>query len=318
MAKSLTQKTKAKLEKEFSENKVILSGSSNPRIAKKIAKELNVSLGKMDLKQFSDGETYVNIEENIEGKIVYVVQSGSYPANHHLMELLAIVHAARNLEPKKIVAVVPFYPYRRMEKILKPGESLTFELVADLLHTAGIDKIICMDLHKHRSKRFFKFQRNELRAFSVIIERLKRKKLHNFVIVAPDKGSMPESKRYARELNVPLVKAFKTRKKHDEAIINRIVGDVAGKDVIIVDDEINTAGTLLGVTDKLKDLKVRNIYFACTHAVLSGPAIERLQKAKIREVIITDTINLPEEKHIPKIKVLSVASLFAEAIADDR
>lgn len=307
-----------KVTKQQITDKVILSGSSNSRLAKKIAKELGLSMGKMDLKQFSDGETYVNIEEPLAGKTVYVIQSGSIPANHHLIEMLAIVQAARNLQPKRIVAVVPFYPYRRMEKIMNPGESLTFELVADLLHAAKIDKIICMDLHKHRSKRFFKFQRKELRAFPLIIDRLKQKKLHNFVMVAPDKGSMPESKRYARELNVPLVKAFKTRKKHDEAIIKRIVGDVAGKDVIIVDDEINTAGTLCGVVDKLKEMKVRNIYFACTHAVLSGPAIERLQKAKIREVIVTDTIDLPMEKRIPKIKILTTASLFAEAIRDDR
>lgn len=300
------------------QDKVILSGTSNRGLAKKIAKELGLSLGKMEVKQFSDGETYINIEESLADKTVYVIQSGSNPANHNLVEMLAIVQAARSLQPKRVVAVVPFYPYRRMEKVMKPGESLTFELVADLLHAAKIDKIICMDLHKHRSKRFFKFQRKELRAFPIIIERMRQKKLHNFVMVAPDKGSMPESKRYARELNVPLVKAFKTRKKHDEAIIKRIVGDVAGKDVIIVDDEINTAGTLTGVVDKLKEMKVRNIYFACTHAVLSGPAIERLQKAKIREVIITDTIDLPMEKRIPKIKILTTASLFAEAIKEDR
>lgn len=299
-------------------DKVILSGTSNKGLAKKIAKELGLSLGKMEVKQFSDGETYINIEESLADKTVYVIQSGSNPANHNLVEMLAIVQAARALQPKRVVAVVPFYPYRRMEKVMKPGESLTFELVADLLHAAKIDKIICMDLHKHRSKRFFKFQRKELRAFPIIIERMRQKKLHNFVMVAPDKGSMPESKRYARELNVPLVKAFKTRKKHDEAIIKRIVGDVAGKDVIIVDDEINTAGTLTGVVDKLKEMKVRNIYFACTHAVLSGPAIERLQKAKIREVIVTDTIDLPIEKRIPKIKILTTASLFAEAIKEDR
>ena len=297
---------------------VVLSGNSNRPLAKRIAKELGVSLGKATVKRFSDGETYVNIEEDIKGKNVYIVQSGSDPADHHLMELLQLVHAARNSGANKVTAVVPFYPYRRMEKIVEPGEALTFELVADLLHTAGIDKIICMDLHKHRSKRFFKFNRKELRAFEVVLQRLRKKKLENFVVVAPDKGSMPESKRYARELNVPLVKSFKTRKKHDQAIIKRIEGDVDGKDVIIVDDEINTAGTLCGVVDKLKQQGVRNVYFACTHGVLSGPAIERLKKAKIKEIIITDTIELPTEKRIPKIKVLSVAKQFAQAIADDR
>ncbi len=300
------------------QHKVLLSGKSNLPLAKKIAKELNISLGKAEVKIFSDGETYVHIGEEVKGKTVYIVQSGSLPANHNLMELLALVHAAKMMQPKKVVAVVPFFPYRRMEKIMKPGESLTFALVADLLHAVGIDKIIVMDLHKHRSKRFFKFQRKELRAFPMIIERLKQKKLHNFVVVAPDKGSMPESKRYARELGVPLVKSFKTRKKHDEAIISRLEGDVTGKDIIIVDDEINTAGTLAGVVQKLKEQKARNVYFAATHGVLSGPAIERLTAMKIREIIVTDTIDIPQEKMIPKIKQISVAKLFAEAIAEDR
>lgn len=299
-------------------HQVILSGKSNLPLAKKIAKELALPLGRCEVKQFSDGESYVHIAEDIKGKTVYLVQSGSYPANHYLMELLLLVQAAKMLQPKRVVAVVPFFPYRRMEKTIKPGESLTFELVANLLHAAGIDKIIVMDLHKHRSKRFFKFQRKELRAFPMIIERLRQKKLHNFVMVAPDKGSMPESKRYARELGVPLVKSFKTRKKHDEAIIRRLEGDVVGKDIIIVDDEINTAGTLAGVVDKLKQQKARNIYFACTHGVLSGPAVERLATMRIREVIVTDTIDIPPEKMISKIKQISVASLFAEAIREDR
>lgn len=298
-------------------NKVLLSGKSNLPLAKKIAKELGVSLGRADVKQFSDGETYVHIAEDVKGKSVYIIQSGSFPPNHHLVELLAMIQAVKALEPKRVIAVVPFFPYRRMEKIIKPGESLTFALVADLLNTVGVDKIICLDLHKHRSKRFFKFQRKELRAFPIIIERLKQKKLHNFVVIAPDKGSMPESKRYARELAVPLVKSFKTRRKHDEAIIQRLEGDVTGKDVIIVDDEINTAGTLAGIVEKLKEQRARNIYFACTHGVLSGPAIERLHQAKIREVIVTDSIDIPPDKLIPKIKVMSVAKLFAHAIAED-
>lgn len=299
-------------------NKVIISGKSNLPLAKKIAKELGLPLGKCEVKQFSDGESYVHIAEEVKGKTVYVVQSGSFPANHHLMEMLLLLQAAKMLQPKRLVAVVPFFPYRRMEKTIIPGESLTFELVANLFHAVGIDKIIVMDLHKHRSKRFFKFQRKELRAFPVIIERLRQKKLQNFVMVAPDKGSMPESKRYARELNVPLVKSFKTRKKHDEAIIKRLEGDVVGKDIIIVDDEINTAGTLAGVVDILKQQKARNIYFACTHGVLSGPAIERLAKMRIREVIVTDTTDIPPEKLIGKIKQISVAKLFAEAIREDR
>lgn len=295
----------------------LFTGNSNKPLARKVAKLLDIKLGKATVKKFSDGETYVRIQEDVKGKKAYVMQSGM-PANDSLMELLIMVHALKAMEPKKIVAIIPFYPYRRMEKTVEDGESLTFELVADLLNAAGVDKVIVLDLHKHRSKRFFKFQRKELLAYPVIISRLMKKKLENFVIVAPDKGSMPECKKYSRELNVPIVKAYKRRKEHDKAIIKKMVGEVKGKDVIIIDDEINTAGTLVGVVNELKKRKARNIYFACTHPVLSGPAIERLKKAKLREIIVTDSIHLPPKKQLPKIKVVSVAPLIAEAIRHDR
>ncbi|MFA6027950.1 MAG: ribose-phosphate pyrophosphokinase [Patescibacteria group bacterium] len=300
-------------------HRILLSGTSNEPLARKIAKELDKKLGKVTIKHFSDGETYVNVEEDVNDQKVYFIQSGSYPTNESLMELLIMLHALKktNLKPKKVIAVVPFYPYRRMEKTVEVGESLTFELVADLLNTAGIDKIICMDLHKHRSKRFFKFQRRELFAMPVLIDYLRKKDLSNTVLVAPDKGSMPELKKYSRALGIPIVKAYKKRKKHDEAIIKKLVGEVEGKDIIIIDDEINTAGTLLGVVNALKEKKAKDIYFACTHAVLSGPAIERLKQAPLKEVIVTDTINLPEEKRIDKIKILSVAKIFADAIRMD-
>lgn len=300
-------------------NRILLSGTSNEPLARKIAKELDKKLGKVIIKHFSDGETYVKVEEDVNAKKVYFIQSGSYPTNENLMELLIMLHALKktDLQPKKVIAVVPFYPYRRMEKTTEVGESLTFELVADLLKTAGIDKIICMDLHKHRSKRFFKFQRRELFALPVIIDYLRKKDLSNTVLVAPDKGSMPELKKYSRILGIPIVKAYKKRKKHDEAIIKKLVGEVEGKNIIIIDDEINTAGTLVGVVSALKEKKAKDIYFACTHAVLSGPAIERLKKAPLKEVIVTDTIYLPEEKKIDKIKVLSVAKIFADAIKND-
>jgi len=299
---------------------MLFSGTSNEPLARKIAAELDHKLGRVFIKHFSDGETYVNVQEAVDNQKIYFIQSGSFPTNENLMELLIMLHALKksNLHPKKVIAIVPFYPYRRMEKTVELGESLTFELVADLLKTAGIDKIICMDLHKHRSKRFFKFQRRELFALPVIVEYLKKKDLTNMVIVAPDKGSMPESKKYSRALNIPIVKAYKKRNKHDEAIIKKIVGEINNKDVIIIDDEINTAGTLVSVVKAIKEKGCRDIYFACTHAVLSGPAIERLKTCPIKEVIVTDTIDLPIEKRLDKIKVLSVAKIFAEAIRNDR
>ncbi|MBU0731279.1 ribose-phosphate pyrophosphokinase [Patescibacteria group bacterium] len=301
-----------------SKNIYLFSGNSNKPLARKVARLLDIKLGKSIIKKFSDGETYVQINEDVKNKKVYVMQSGSNPSNDNLMEMLIMVHALKAMEPKKIIAIIPFFPYRRMEKTVEAGESLTFELVADLLKEAGVDKAIVLDLHKHRSKRFFKFQRKELLAYPVIISRLLKKKLDNFVIVAPDKGSMPECKKYSAELGVPIVKAYKHRKVHDKVIIKKMVGEVKGKDVIIIDDEINTAGTLVGVVNELKKKKARNIYFACTHAVLSGPAIDRLKKAKLREVLVTDSIYLPPKKQLPKIKVISVAPLIAEAIRHDR
>lgn len=233
------------------------------------------------------------------------------------MELLLLVHALQDLKPRRITAVIPFFGYRRQEKKTSPGESLTFQLIAKLLKAAGVSRVLVIDLHKHRSKKFF--QENgivctELRAFDVIINYFKKKKLDNFAVLAPDKGSIPESERYAKALGVPLVRVYKHRSKRDEVVIDRFEGDIQGKNMLIIDDEINTAGTLMGVVDLLKKNKARNVYFACTHAVLSGPAVERLAKSRIRQVVFTDTIDLPQEKRLKKMHVVSVVPLFAATI----
>jgi ribose-phosphate pyrophosphokinase len=296
---------------------VLFSGVANKPFARKLAKELGSSLGNAEIVTFSDSETHVIIHEEIEGKDVCIVAATSAPANHHIMELLLLVHAIRDLKPRRITAVIPFFGYRRQEKKTHAGESLTFQLIAKLLKAAGVSRVLVMDLHKHRSRRFFKevgIACTELRAFEVIVNYFKKKKLDNFVVLAPDKGGIPESERYAQALNVPLVKVYKHRSRRDQVVIDRFEGDVRGKNVLIIDDEINTAGTLMGVIDLLKKEKARNIYFACTHPVLSGPAIERLEKSRIRQVVVTDTITLPAKKRIQKIHVLSVVPLFAEVI----
>ncbi len=297
---------------------LIFAGRESRTFARRVAKQLELPLGKVEVATFSDLETHVIVEEDVKGRDVYIIQATSMPANENLMELLIMTHALKSMSPKRITAVMPFFGYRRQEKTTVNGESLTFELVAKILKTAGISRVLTMDLHKHRSAKYFTdagIISKELRAFEVIVKYFRRKKLENFVIVAPDKGSIPESERYAKALGVPLVKAYKHRAKRDQVVFDSIDGDVAGKNILIIDDEVNTAGTLCGVVDILKKKKARNVYFACTHAVLSGPAMERLTASRIRQVVVTDTIYLEPDRRINKIKILTVAPLIAEQIA---
>lgn len=299
---------------------ILLAGRESKTMARKIAAELGLHLGRVEIATFSDLETHVIVREELKGRDVYLIQATAAPSNESLMELLIMAHAAKSLQPKRITAVIPFFGYRRQEKQTVDGEAVTFQLVAKMIKAAGITRVLTIDLHKHRSARFFKeagIVSKELRAFDVISEYLQKKKLDNFVVLAPDKGSVPESEKYAKVLGVPLVKAYKHRsiRKRDQVTYDRFEGEVKGKNVLIIDDEINTAGTLMGVVDILKKEKAKNIYFACTHGVLSGPAIDRLKKSRIRQIIITDTIYLQPEKRFKKVKILSVSRLFAEQIA---
>lgn len=296
---------------------IIFSGRSNQPFARKLAKELGLALGSIEIATFSDLETHAIVHEQVKGREVFVVQSTSMPANERIMELFIMTNAIRSMKPKRITAVMPFFGYRRQEKVVQLGESHTFQLMARLLKTAGISRVLVIDLHKHRSTKYFKEAGiivKELRAFDVIVEYFKKKKLENFVVLAPDKGGIPESQRYAKALQVPLVCVYKHRAKRDQIVIDRFEGDVEGKNVLIIDDEINTAGTLVGVVDQLKKKKARLIYFASTHAVLSGPAVERLAQSPIKQVVVTDTIQLEPSKRLQKITVLSVAPLFAEVL----
>lgn len=297
---------------------VILSGTSHPHFAESLAKDLGVSLGNVEIAQFSDSETHVIVHEDVAGKEVFIVQSGFAPANERLMELLLMCEAVWNKKAKRITVVLPFVPYRRQEKQTKNGEALSFEVLARLLRAVGVRRVLTIDLHKHRSRRFFKDQHitcKELRAFPVLVDFFKKQKsLTDFVVVAPDKGSIPESEKYARALKVPVVKFYKRRTKRDQIVIDRFEGSVEGKNVLIIDDEINTGGTLVGVVQMLKKQGAREVLFACTHGVLSGPAIERLSASSLKEIIITDTIPQPKEKRMKKMTVVSVESLFAQQI----
>ena len=298
---------------------IILTGTANKPFARKLAKHLGLSLGRTEFARFSDEEIRVIVWEDVKDKDVYIVQPTSAPANERIMELLLMAHAAKELGARSITAIIPFFGYRRQEKQKAPGETLAFELVTHLLKTAGVSRTLVMDLHKEHTLRFFEqadIDVYELCAFDVIINHFQQKRLKNFVVVAPDEGSVPESARYAEALHVPLVRIYKHRsmRKKDEVVVDGFEGDVQGKNVLIIDDEINTGGTLVGAAHILKEKGARNMYVAATHGILSSPAVKRLQNSPIQEVVITDTIELPKEKQIKKIHVLSVAPLFAEYI----
>lgn len=297
---------------------ILLSGRANSAFARKLAKKLNLSLGSVDIATFSDSETHVVVHEDCAGSDVYIVQSLSMPANENVMELLLMVHAVAALRPRRITAVVPFMAYRRQEKITQSGEALAFQLIAKLLYTAGCRRILTIDLHKHRSSRFFKevgMVNRELRAFDILAEHLKTQDLRDTVLVAPDKGSIPESERYAKVLHIPLVKVYKRRTQRDHVIIDRIEGNVVGKNILLIDDEINTAGTLVSVITLLqKKQNIEHASIVCTHGIFSGAALEKLTHPAIRQIILTDTIALPTRQRLPTMTTVSVAPLFAAVL----
>ncbi|MBU1167809.1 ribose-phosphate pyrophosphokinase [Patescibacteria group bacterium] len=295
---------------------IILGGTSNPSLATKIAKELNTKLGSLEIERFSDGEIYVNIKEKLKGKEVFIIQSCSNPANEHLMETLLTIDAAKRSKAKKVTVVFPFYPYRRQERQVKPGEAISAELVAKLVEAAGADAVIAANLHSTTIEPFFKIPITHVRLWDIFINYYKKKigSTHNFVVVAPDAGSMRRSKTIAQGLGIPLVLVEKSRPKHDVVEISNIVGEVENKNIIMIDDEINTADTLLSVAEALQNLGAKDVFFAAVHAVLSGPAIKRIKKPYLKEIAVTDTVRLHKEKQLAKIKVLTAAKEIATAI----
>lgn len=290
---------------------LLFSGTSNPKLAQKIAKNLKIKIGKITIKRFSDQEIYVNVLENVKRKNVCVLQSCSTPGNEYLMELLIIIDALKKLKPKKITALIPFYPYRRQERKVEQGESITAELVARLLETAGVDKVILVDIHSEKILKFFKRQVVHLTALSLFVNYFKKKNLKDVMVIAPDQGVWQRNKKLAKSLGMPVAFIKKSRLgKHDVVPRMEVPKEVKNKNIIMLDDEINTAGTIVKAAQLLKKQGAKNIFVAATHAVLSGPAIQRIKKSPIKEVVVTDTIIIPKQKRIRKIKIISVAELF--------
>ena len=292
----------------------IFSGNANPSLAEGICKSLGVSLGKMEVAKFRDGETRVKIDQNIRGKDVFVVQSTSFPANENLMELLIMLDALKRSSARRITAVLPYFAYARQDRKDQPRVPITAKLVANLLTRAGADRIITIDLHAGQIQGFFDIPVDHLYAIRIFEEYFRKKKIKDVAIVSPDVGGIKMARAYAKRFNAGLAIVDKRRINDVEAEVMHIMGDVEDKNVIIVDDMVATAGSLAEATGALKKNGAKDIYAAITHPVLCGPALERINNSEIKELVVTDTIPLTEERKNGKIKQLSVASLLGEAI----
>ncbi len=295
-------------------NLAIITGSSNTLLAEKIAKYLNIELSSMEISHFKDGEVYVRIEENVRGKDVFIIQPTSKDVNYNLMELAIIIDAVKRSSAKRITAVIPYYGYARQDRQAKPQEPITAKLVANLIATSGAGRVLTLDLHSDQIEGFFDIPVDHLHASELLVEYFVSKKLKNLCIIAPDTGAAKKTRRVGKMLNAPIAIIDKRRVKHNEVEEMTVVGEVKGKNCIILDDMIDTAGTVSEAAKALKKQGALDIYVAATHGIFSEPAIERLSDKSIKEIIVTDSINQIEKKLSEKFKVLSVANLFAEAI----
>lgn len=292
----------------------IFSGNANKQLAKEIADHLGIPLGLGQVVRFSDGEVHVRIDESVRGADVFVVQPTSAPVNEHLMELLISIDALRRASARRITAVIPYYGYARQDRKTRARDPITAKLKANLLTTAGVDRVLTMDLHAGQIQGFFDIPVDHLPGVPILAEYFKHKGLADMVVVSPDLGGVTRARDLANRLGVDIAIIDKRRPEPNVAEIMNIIGRIRGKRVVMIDDIIDTAGTITQGAEALLQNGATEVYACCTHPVLSGPAIERLQKSPITEVVITNTIPLPPEKHIEKIKVLSVAPLLGDAI----
>ena len=294
---------------------LVFSGRANQKLTEEICKYMDVPLGKTVIRDFSDKEIYVKIEENVRGGDVFVVQSTCFPGNTNLMELLIMIDALRRASAKRITAVIPYYGYARQDRKNEPRVPITSKLIADLVVTAGADRVLTVDLHAGQIQGFFNIPVDHLFAINVLIDYIKEQKLEDLIVISPDAGGVERARAYAIRLNSSLAIIDKRRDIPNAAKAMNIIGDVKGKIAFIVDDMIDTAGTLMEATDALLGAGAREVHACCSHPVLSGPAGERIANSPIKTVITTNTIPLNGElEKNSKIKVLSVASLLGEAI----
>ena len=292
----------------------IFSGNSNRPLAEAIAKRLNTTLGEMELTHFSDGEIYVRYEESIRGKDVFIIQSTSAPVNVNLMELLIMIDAAKRASAGRITAVIPYYGYARQDRKARSREPITAKLVANLITSAGADRVLTMDLHCLQIQGFFDIPLDNLVGGPTLYNHFKPKVDENFVVVSPDIGSVSRARKVAAKMDAKMAIIDKRRPKANVMEVMNIIGDVKDKKCLMIDDMIDTAGTIVQGAKALKDAGAKEIYACCSHGVLSGPAIERLADSPIQELAMLDTINIPQEKMLSKFKMISTAPIFAAAI----
>jgi ribose-phosphate pyrophosphokinase len=295
---------------------ILLTGNANRELADRISGHLGIPLTDMQVFKFSNDNTFVRIEENIRRREVFIIQPTCVPVNDNIMELLIIMDACRRASAQNVTAVVPYFAYARSDKKDQPRVPITAKLVADLIETAGADRILTMDLHSEQIQGFFSIPVDHLYAAPVIIEYLRSLDLDEYVVVAPDVGSAKRARGTAKRIGADLAIVDKRRVGNvDTTEVLTVIGEVSGKNCIILDDLIDTGGTLVKAAEMLVEQGARDIYAVATHPVLSGPAIDRIEKSVIRELVVTDTIPIPKERMIDKIRVLSVSGLLARAIS---
>ncbi|MEG0068648.1 ribose-phosphate diphosphokinase [Cetobacterium sp.] len=294
----------------------IFAGTSNLELAKKIAEKYGTSLGDVEIVRFKDGEVYVCIDETVRGRDVFVVQSTSEPVNENIMELLIFIDALKRASAKSINVIIPYYGYARQDRKSRPREPITSKLVANLLTTAGATRIVTMDLHADQIQGFFDIPMDHMQALPLLARSFMAKGLHGekVVVVSPDIGGVKRARKLAEWLDCKIAIIDKRRPKPNMSEVMNLIGEVEGKVAIFIDDMIDTAGTITNGADAIMARGAIEAYACCTHAVFSGPAIERLEASSLKEILVTDSIALPEEKRIDKVKVVSVDGILAEAV----
>lgn len=293
----------------------VFTGNAHPALAKAITDYLGIPLGNCEVMEFSNENTFVRILENVRERDTFIVQPISSPVNSHLMELLIMIDAMKRASAKRITAVMPYYAYGRSDKKDQPRVPITARLVADLLTVAGANRVLTVDLHKAQIQGFFNIPVDELTAFYLLSDYFKEKKLKNLVLVATDFGISKQARDIAERLHAPLAIMEKRRLgNEDKTETLNVIGDVKGMVALTVDEEIDTAGSLVGVVNALLERGAKEVYTCATHAVFSGPAIKRIAECQVKEVVVTDTVPVPPDRRIDKITVLPIAPLLGEAI----
>ena len=292
----------------------LISGTANRKLADEVAKILKVPLTPVEIKRFQDGEIYCRVLESVRGCDVFIIQPTSPDASLHLMELLIMVDALKRSSPDKITAVIPYYGYCRQDKKTKPREPITAKLVANMIETAGVDRVIMFDLHVAQVQGFFDIPSDNLEVVPLFADYIADQKLKNIVVVSPDAGGAARARYFGKVLDAPIAIVDKRRPQPNVAEVQNVIGDVKGKTAILVDDLVDTAGTIVEAAKILIKFGAKEVYAFATHGIFSSPAIERIKESQLKEVVVTNTVEIPKEKMISKLKIISIAPLLAENV----